>query len=90
MPTNLSPTGAKLAALGIPTSGKGGGGGGGGGEVSGALVYLYRRIGGIVKTIRRFERFVNSLPMDWIIGILLGILAAAWALYQVMKVAGGG
>lgn len=89
MQTNLSPTGAKLAALGIPTSGKAGDGSGGGGEVSAARMNLYRLIGGIVKKIRKFERFIDSLPMDWIVGILLGILVAAWAVYQIARVAGG-
>lgn len=88
MQTDLSPTGEKYPALGRPTSGNGGGGGGGGGEAEAVLFKLFVQIGGLaVNKIRKFERFINSLPMNYIVGILLGILVAAWAIY---KTAGGG
>jgi len=48
----------------------------------------------MIRIIRNFERFVEErlayLPTDWKIGIMLGILAAAWALYQVERMLGGG
>lgn len=44
----------------------------------------------MIRKIREIERFVNDLPTDWKIGIMLGMLAAAWAVYQIGRMLGGG
>jgi hypothetical protein len=44
----------------------------------------------MIRRIRNFERFVNDLPTDWKIGIMLGILVAAWVIYQIEHMLAGG